>query len=232
MSLMTRQELTLRAERLSTFEAAARRVAERAVSQKEKFRWVVYQTMFGDITTMSYVSRAEGWAEIEAEAEEPIDAFVRRLLGEKEGQRALEEIRSAVERAQQTVSIERPELSYPREPTGRPAPFAMVTLIRVRPGGNDAVEELIRKVAEAIPKVDEPARVVVRQTIVGNLREYAAIRPLQSLKELGAHRTPADLLTRAFGAAEGGLIFRSGNEAIEHIERRIVAYRQDLSNPR
>jgi hypothetical protein len=229
---MTRQELTLRAERLSIFEAAARRVAERAVSQKEKFRWVVYQTMYGDITTMSYVSQAEDWAELEAEAVEPVDAFVRRLLGEKEGQRALEEIRSAVERAQQTVSIERPELSYPPEQTGRPAPFVMVTLIRVRPGGNEAFEELIRKVAEAIPKVDEPARVVVRQTIVGNLREYGVIRPLQSLKELGAHRTPADLLTRAFGAAEGGLIFRTGNEAIEHIERRIVAYRQDLSHPR
>src|SRR5271157_4516478 len=54
MSLMTRQELTLRAERLSTFETAARRVAERAVGQKEKFRWGVYQTMFGDISTMSY----------------------------------------------------------------------------------------------------------------------------------------------------------------------------------
>jgi len=230
MSLMTRQELTLRAERLSTFEAAARRVAERAVSQKEKLRWVVYQTMFGDISTISYVSQAEDWAELEAR--EPVDAFVRRLLGEKEGQRALEETRSAVERAQQTVSIERPELSYPPEQTGRPAPFAMVTAIRVRPGGNEAFEELIRKVAEAIPKVDEPARLVVRQTIVGNLREYAAIRPLQSLKELSAQRTPADLLTQAFGAAEGGLIFRTGNEAIEHIERRIVAYRQDLSNPR
>jgi hypothetical protein len=59
----------------------------------------------------------------------------------------------------------------------------------------------------------------------GNVREYAAIRPLQSLKELGAHRTPADLLTRTFGTDEGGLIFRTGNEAIVHIERRIVAYR-------
>ena len=230
MSLMTRQELTLRAERLSIFESAARRIAERAVGQKEKFRWGVYQTLFGDVSTISYVSQAEDWAEIEAR--ELVDALVQRLLGEKEGQKALDEIRSSIERAHHTVSIERPELSYLPDQTGRPAPFAMVTVIRVRPGANDAFEELIRKIAEAIPKVDEPVRLVVRQTIVGNLREYATIRPLQSLKELSAQRTPADLLTRAFGAAEGGLIFRTGNEAIEHIERRIVAYRQDLSNPR
>ena len=131
MSLMTRQELTLRAERLSTFEPAARRIAERAVAQKEKFRWGAYQTLFGDIATMTYVSQVEDWAELEAR--EPVDALVLRLLGEKEGQRALEEIRSSVERAQQTISIERPELSYPPEQTGRPVPFALVTLIRVRP---------------------------------------------------------------------------------------------------
>ena len=230
MALMTRIEVTVRPDRISIYEQAAQKVAERAVSQKEKFRWSVYQTVFGDLLSVIYVSQAEDWADLEAQ--ETVEARMQRLLGEKEGQRALEEIRSCLERVQQTISIERPELSYLPDQPGRPAPFAMVTRIHVRPGGVEAFEELIRKVAEAIPKVDEPARLVVRQTIVGNLREYAAIRPLQSLRELSAQRTPADLLIKAFGPAEGGLIFRTGNEAIEHIERRIVAYRQDLSNPR
>ncbi|HBZ72611.1 MAG TPA: hypothetical protein DEP35_23910 [Deltaproteobacteria bacterium] len=223
-------ELTLRPDRISTFEQVAQKVAERAVSQKEKVRWNVYQTMFGDLLSVIYVWQAEDWTDLEAQ--ETAEVRMRRFLGEKEGQQALEEIRCCLERAQQSVSIERPELSYlPDQPT-RPAPFAMVTRIHVRPGGVEPFEELVRKVAEAIPKVDEPARLMVRQTIIGNLREYAAIRPLQSLKELSAQRTPADLLIKAFGPAEGGLIFRTGNEAIEHIERRIVAYRQDLSNPR
>jgi len=38
------------------------------------------------------------------------------------------------------------------------------------------------------------------------------------------------LLNEAFGAAEGGLIFRSGLQAIEQVERNIVSLLPDLSN--
>ncbi len=40
----------------------------------------------------------------------------------------------------------------------------------------------------------------------------------------------AVLLNEAFGAAEGGLIFRSGLQAIEQVERNIVSLLPDLSN--
>ena len=40
-----------------------------------------------------------------------------------------------------------------------------------------------------------------------------------------------ELLNKAFGTAEGGLIWRSGTEAIEQVQRQIMAFREDLSNP-
>ena len=54
------------------------------------------------------------------------------------------------------------------------------------------------------------------------------------VKYLDSVITPevAFLLTKAFGAAEGGKILRSGREAMESLETNISVYREDLSNPR
>ena len=40
---------------------------------------------------------------------------------------------------------------------------------RARPGHADALEELVRKVAEAIPKVDDPARISTWQSYFGDM---------------------------------------------------------------
>ena len=131
----------------------------------------------------------------------------------------------------QTISRERPDLSCPPDRRDRGYPAAIVTVLRARPGRQEACEELIRKLAEAIPKVGDPARLVAFQTLVGDLAQYWTVRPLQNLGELDRQALPADLLNQAFGAAEGGLIFRSGLEAIDDVRREIVLYREDLSNP-
>ena len=41
-----------------------------------------------------------------------------------------------------------------------------------------------------------------------------------------------DLLNEVFGAAEGGLLLRTGREAIENVQSDLALYRDDLSNPR
>jgi len=106
-----------------------------------------------------------------------------------------------------------------------------VTTVRTRPGGQEAVEELLRKISEAIPKVDDPARITVFQAVIGDLRTYWTVRPLRELADLDRQRLPARLLTDAFGAGEGGLIFRSAMEAMESAERAIVRYLPELSHP-
>jgi hypothetical protein len=53
---------------------------------------------------------------------------------------------------------------------------------------------------------------------------------LSALANLDQQKTPPDLLSGAFGPAEGGLIYRSGLDAIDSAEREILILRPDLAN--
>lgn len=175
----------------------------------------------------------EGQADFGAlEALGTVDELYRRVLGEKQGDELFVRSSECIQARQHTLSIERPDLSYAPDATVRTAPaFDVVTLVRARPGQHEACEELIRKIAEAIPKVGDPTRLVTYQVVVGDLREYWTTRPLRRLADFDQQLATAELLNRAFGAAEGGLIWRSGNESIAEVRRELVAYREDLSNP-
>jgi len=230
MALISVLAESVRPERIGAFEENVRRVAEAAVAARDPLHWATHQTVIGELGWFFFVAPARNWAEIQQRGMP--DEMVRRVLGEKEGQRALEQGREYVVAARQSVAVERQELSYPPEPGVAPAPLHLVTIARVRPGGHEAFEEILRKIAEAIPKVDDPARTTVYQTLLGDLREYRVVRPQRTLEDLDHQLQPADLLDKAFGSAEGGLIFRTGQGAVEHLERRIVAYRPELSNLR
>jgi len=84
---------------------------------------------------------------------------------------------------------------------------------------------------EAIPKVDEPARIITFKPVVGELSGWWTVRPMSDLAELDGQRAPQDLLNEAFGSGEGGLIWRGGLDAIEEARRDVVVLREDLSNP-
>jgi hypothetical protein len=179
---------------------------------------------------LHFVSSAETFAALEARGTAP--DLVARVLGASEAARFLSETGACVTAQRMTVSVDRPDLSYVRGEL-QPADVraASVSRIRIRPGAREAFEELLRKLAEAIPKLDDPAQLIARQVVVGNLAEYLAIRPVRELGDLDAQRTPDQLLTQAFGPGEGGLIFRNGGDAMEEIEREVVSLREELSNP-
>jgi hypothetical protein len=90
---------------------------------------------------------------------------------------------------------------------------------------------MFRRFAEAIPKTDDAARVMTFQTVVGDISEYTMVRPLEGIGDLDNQNLMPDLLNLAFGSVEGGLIYRSGLDAIERLERSIVVYRGEMSNP-
>ena len=229
MPLTTVLSERIRPERLRRYEELVQRLAKKAVQKKDAWQWTAHQTAFGEVGTIHYVSASSDFAAIGSRGLP--DELVRRVMGEKEGNELLEQASECVLSRQQIIGVERPDLSYPPEQRDRRYPAAIVTILRARPGGQEGCEEVIRKVAEAIPKVGDPARLVAYQTLVGDLMQYWTVRPLQSLGELDRQLLPADLLSKAFGAAEGGLIFRTGLEAIAEVRREIAFYREDLSNP-
>jgi hypothetical protein len=206
-----------------------RNLAASAVEQRDAFHWTAHQTLYGEVGTLHFVTEDPDFAGIAARGTTP--ELILRVLGEDEGTKALNSMLECMISQQLTISLDRPELSYPPEQIDRIFPAAVVTQIRARPGGQEALEELIRKISEAIPKVGDPSRLILYQVMVGMLSEYWTARPLEDLSELDEQLPPAELLNQAFGAAEGGLIYRTGLEAIEEVKRQILVYRQDLSNP-
>ena len=78
------------------------------------------------------------------------------------------------------------------------------------------------------------ARLEAREDIGNLLLDYCLAvdeRNLDALGELDNQLPPQELLNQAFGPAEGGLIYRAGLDAIDSIERSILLYREELSNP-
>ena len=106
-----------------------------------------------------------------------------------------------------------------------------VTRIRGRPRHTEALEELIRKLSEAIAKVADTAHLASFQNYFGDLSEYWVVRPLTELGELDTQLVGATLLEKAFGPGEGGLLWRAGTEAVESAHRELLSYRPEMSNP-
>ena len=221
-----------RPEKARTYEDIVQRIAERARSSGETFRWSTHHTIHGAPPAYHFVSEAPDWTTLGARDVTAV-AFVMRLFGSKDGQKVRDELAACAGDTESIIGRDRPDLScLPDEPelARGSAPFALVTRLVARPGHQDAVEELIRKIAEAIPKVDDPTRIVTYQVMIGPVRSYWTVRPLLGLGDLDAQALPGELLTRAFGAGEGGLVFRSGTEAVEQSIRTIAALRPELSS--
>jgi hypothetical protein len=230
MSLVNVLSIQIRPGTNRRYEELVGQLAKKAVAKKEGFRWATHQTILGESPAYHFVSRSEDFAGLQSRGT-PTELF-ERVLGSHDAAQFQDHTGELAMASQNNLSLERADLSYPGD-AGDPAahPFAMVTLLRGRPGRQDAIEELLRKIAEAIPKVGDPARLATYQTLIGDLRTMWTVRPLRSMADLDAQRTPTQLLDDAFGAAEGGLFWRAAMESIEEAKRSITAYRPDLSNP-
>jgi hypothetical protein len=203
-------------------------LAEQARKNHDTLQWTTHATQVGPTSRIHFVSNAADFAELDKRG--TTDEMVGRVLGEKRALEWLDELDSCVESQTQEISIDRPDLSYLSSEMSTTAPVAIVTVVQARPGQQEGCEELIRKIAEAIPKAGDGGQIVTFQTVIGDLLRYWTVRPLTSLSDLDQHLPATQLLIDAFGAAEGGLIFRSGLDAIASVERNIVAYRPELSN--
>lgn len=227
MTISTVNEYSIRPEKFGEFEEIVGRVVKAAAADEKTQHWAAYQTAFGPLGTLRIVTQSANWAE-QAKLEIPA-ALVRRLLGETKGRELNLAAQACLLGGRVTIRHDRPELSYPA-PDGTRKPFTMVTRLQAIPGGEEAVEEVLRKLAEAIPKVDDPRRFTTLQTDYGDLSEYVTVTGLDSPAQLDAMMQPMELLNRAFGHAEGGLIARAGLSAMRSRVRELVVRRDDLSH--
>lgn len=230
MPLSNVLSVQIRPEAMRRYEELVQELAQKAQKKGDPLRWTAHATLFGQGPMVHFVSITENFAEIQAQGQTA--ELIQRVFGESRGASWLEEVGKATLAQESVIATDRPDLSYLREEIQpQDWPLAAVTDVRVRPGGREALEELLRKLAEAIPKVDDPAQLQTSQVVVGDIARYWTVRPLRELSDLDGLRTPDALLDEAFGAAEGGLIFRSGTDAVQEVRREVLTYRADLSNP-
>ena len=229
MALVAVYSDTVRLDRSARYEELVQEIAQAAVKKKEKWNWTAHQVSFGNVGVVHYVSESPDWAAMQKRGE--VDEMIQRVLGQKRAKELQQELNQCLVSEQRTISVDRPDLSYPPEQERTTAALAVVTAVRARPGRQEACEEVIRKIAEAIPKVGETSRIATFQTLIGDGLQYWTVRPAEDLGEFDDRLMVPDLLSKAFGQAEGGLIYRSGLEAIDVLQRQITRYRKDLSNP-
>jgi hypothetical protein len=202
--------------------------AARAREQDEAIRWNTSQVAGGELGCFYVGLQSESLAE--AAGRDDVPALLGRLFGEEKGAKRLAHAAACLASAETMMLRDRPDLSYPAEEGAVPAAL-VVTRITVRPGQQDACEELLRKIAEAVPKTGDPRRFTTWQPLIGDLRTVGSVRSVGHLDELDQVLPPPELLEQAFGPAEGGLIYRAGLEAIEDIRAELCLPRPELSNP-
>jgi hypothetical protein len=229
MTLVNSDRCRVRLGSLAAFEDALAQLSKAAVKQDYKRPWSAYQTIHGTVGNISFITLHENWKELAKQA--PPATLFEDLLGPEQGRALFAETSSCLDEMESVVAADRPELSYQDGQIAQPPAFLQFTQMRARAGAQEECEELIRKIAEAIPKVDDPTRFTAWQTLLGDRLSYGVSFPLSGLGDLDDRLSPADLLEKAFGSSEGSLIYRQGRQAISEIETSVSVYREDLSNP-
>lgn len=228
MPLIALLRSSVHPQAIQRYERAAQRLAARARDDADTFRWSTRQINGLEGRQYGYIAPAASFAELAGR--EQIDALVRRLFGESEGNALLDELAAAVTQQSFSVLSPREDLSNVTLPLESPPPLMHHTQLRVRPGGQAAIEELLRKVLEASAKLDDKRKILTTQTVIGDISEYGAARAIWDPAELDSQLPPPALLIEAFGEREGREILETASGHLESAVTLLSVYRPDLSN--
>ena len=228
MPLIALLRSSVHPQAIQRYERAAQRLAARARDDADTFRWSARQVNGLEGRQYGYIAPAASFAELAGREE--IDAMVRRVFGESAGNALLDELAEAVTQQNFSVLSPREDLSNVTLPLESPPPLMHHTQLRVRPGGQEAIEELIRKVLEASAKLDDKRKILTTLTVIGDVGEYGVVRAIWDPAELDSQLPPPALLVEAFGEKEGRKILEAASGHLESIVTLLSVYRPDLSN--
>jgi hypothetical protein len=227
MAINTVVRYRIRPDRIPVWESALADITKRANEANDAVHYFCAQIQGGELGGYDIVLPGETVAE--AASRDPAPALIARLFDSEEAARIMADTSGSILGAESSILRDRPELAYPEDEGRSDLLAAVVTTAIVRPGHREAVEELFRKVAEAIPKTGDARRFSAWQPLIGDMRALYAVRPVHEWSDLDEVGTVDGLLDQAFGAAEGGLIFRAAGEGLESLTSELLLLRPDLS---
>jgi hypothetical protein len=228
MALITVLRQQVQGGSITRYERLVRFVTERARNDSDTAKWSARVSTGSEGRSFSFVTGAEGFAALAVQ--EQVDAMIRRLFGESDGNALLDSLGEGVQSESSLVMQPREDLGGAVLQLDAPPPLAVVTRLRPTPSGAAGCEDLIRKVLEAAAKVDEARRYNVAVPVIGELGTFTVVQGVTDPAQLDRQAELPDLLVEAFGAKDGESIYREGVACIQEAQSELSVLRDDLSN--
>jgi hypothetical protein len=119
----------------------------------------------------------------------------------------------------------------PQRPPPQPAEFIQVITVTLRPGGVREYETFTRNITAGANKIGAPQRWLVSQVSLGGPGlTYNIVLPFNKWEELDTWMPIPQILSKAYGEAEGIKILRAGFAVIERMETAVYRLLPDLSS--
>ena len=111
-----------------------------------------------------------------------------------------------------------------------PTEFIQIVTTTVRPNAVTQYEDYVKKIVAGASKIGAAQRVVAYQVGVGGPSfTYNFVIPFNKWEEMDGWPSIPQILTKAYGDAEGASILKSGRDAIEHSESAVFRTMRNLS---
>lgn len=121
-------------------------------------------------------------------------------------------------------------ISLPVLAQNEPPDFVQIITTTVRSNGVADYEDYIKKIMAGASKIGAPQRVLAYQVGLGGPGfTYNFVLPFNKWEEMDGWPSIPQILTRAYGDAEGARILNSGRNAIEHSESAVFRTLRNLS---
>ena len=121
-------------------------------------------------------------------------------------------------------------ISFPVVAQSPPTEFIQIITTTVRSTGVTEYEDYVKQIIAGLDKIGSPQRVVVYQVGLGGPSfTYNIVLPFNKWEDMDGWPSIAQILTRAYGDAEGAKILQSGRNAIEHSESTVFRTLKNLS---
>jgi hypothetical protein len=124
-----------------------------------------------------------------------------------------------------------PDTGAAQSQNAQPAEYIYVFTVTAKPGAVPAYESFIKKVAAGAEKIGAAQHWMTWMvTIGGPSRTYNIVLPFQKWSEVDSWPTVPQILTRAYGEAEGKRILAVGGAASENSETSVLRLLPGLSS--
>jgi antibiotic biosynthesis monooxygenase (ABM) superfamily enzyme len=111
-----------------------------------------------------------------------------------------------------------------------PSEFIQIITTTVRSTGVTEYEDYVKQIIAGLNTIGSPLRVVVYQVGVGGPSfTYNIVIPFNKWEDMDSWPSIPQILTTAYGDAEGARILKSGRDAIEHSESAVFRTLRNLS---